>query len=168
MLRRIYIRQSHRDIVENQNKMNKQEFKEVFKKLKLYPDYIALAKIDEIFLETTQGTGKNTIDTLEFLECMRRAAQSIYEAIEESDTESSNSQTEDLLLFKLYDRFIHKEMFQYHTTILICSELLRFNLPHHEKLNKPTIQQYIFKQDPIIKFLFTSFTKSTDDDVRPL
>ncbi len=147
---------SHRDILENRQEMNGEEFKEVFKKLKLFPEYINLNQIYQIFGERTDHSGKDTLNVVEFIECFKKASQLVYHSNELASRILDNmDEASDGLLVWMYNRFIH-------------TEVHRFTLPDHAKLEKPAIQKLIQEFNPVLSFLFTNFANSYEDERLPL
>ena len=105
---------SHRDILENRNEMNGDEFKEVFKKLKLFPEYINLNQIYQIFGERAEHNGRQTLNVLEFIECFKKASQLVYHSNElASRILDLADETRDTLLVWMFDRFIKDEVYRY-------------------------------------------------------
>lgn len=106
----MFVMNSHRSIMENQNLMNENEFKEVFTKLKLVPRHITLKQISHIFEEITKHNNRKAMDALEFNESLKHVAQIVFDVIEQEDSEmEEENPIGDLLLVKFYDKYIHTQ-----------------------------------------------------------
>jgi len=93
--------------------MNEREFKEVFKKLRLFPDYINDKSLSQIFLDLATNREDQSIDCLEFMEGVKKASHSIFsKAQRDSQLVVNMYEGGDLYFFWVFDNLIQKEMSQ--------------------------------------------------------
>jgi len=146
---------SHRDILENRNEMNGDEFKDVFKKLKLFPEYINLNQIYQIFGERAEHNGRQTLNVLEFIECFKQASQLVYHSNELASRILDHADdARDSLLVWIFDRFIQ-------------TEVHKFTLEDHAKLEKPAIKKLLEEFNPTLNFLFMNFANTYEEERLP-
>jgi len=103
---------SHRKVLENRNAMNEKEFKEVFRRLRLFPEYINDKQIKQVFQDLVMNREDQAIDALEFNEGVKKASHYIFNKAAKDQVAFNASEGGDLFFYWVFDNFIQKEMSQ--------------------------------------------------------
>lgn len=94
--------------------MNEKEFRDVFRKIRLFPDYINDKQIKEVFHDLIMAREDQTIDALEFAEGVKKASHCVYTKASKDHhvVFAVNEGGGDLYFYWVFDQFIKKEMSQ--------------------------------------------------------
>ena len=112
---------SHRDILQNQNVMDESEFKEVLIKLEMFPKHLDSEQIHQVFLNMIKHiNAKKTIDSLEFIECLKQIGEIVFtKKVEGQSTSKTSQETENSFVFQLFYTHIDAQVKQYLSLIII-------------------------------------------------